>query len=582
MRIIITDDEVRRTISLSTQKCYNPSMDTSQFPAILLLSLILTAVLTVIASAFLLQQYRRTVIRSMSARAAHIPASPIEEKSPDGENPFPLEFSMINQSKLEPNPRYIKLKAAARKKIIIYTLAGMGYALTMSSAFFFANQVEILPFRFITTFWTYLLPLLFVLHQVAYYDPKQRRRFSAGYFLVYLLLIFFASVPDFGAMANAFGLFWWINFAPFILSIAFLNRHTKAVAPLIMSFIFFIVVGVILALVYGIEPLSILLLKNESWLVNTYIALVRTLHPTALVPVSLLLLSVTGILLIGVFSVLLIRWLRRQYEQKKISDQSLLIDAIWLNFAIIHALLLSVDNFWWLFSGFGAFFLFKVISISSFSFEKKKISHEKVPQLLFLRVFSLGVKSQKLYQALTAFWRLGGNTLFITGPDLLTSTIEPHDFLDFLGKKLLQRFTNSEETLNRQIEYMDLIPDLDGLYRTHDFFCYDNTWKMALSRLTHESEVVVMDLRSFSAKNAGCTFEINALMNTVPLEQVIFIFDQSTDKNYMTQIMTNAWQSLNPNSPNHASAGKIKLFSYGQEEKTENLLQAITIAMSKT
>ena len=41
---------------------------------------------------------------------------------------------------------------------------------------------------------------------------------------------------------------------------------------------------------------------------------------------------------------------------------------------------------------------------------------------------------------------------------------------------------------------------------------------MVLSRLVHESDAVLMDLRGFSRGNAGCVFELQELARLVPLD----------------------------------------------------------------
>jgi hypothetical protein len=89
--------------------------------------------------------------------------------------------------------------------------------------------------------------------------------------------------------------------------------------------------------------------------------------------------------------------------------------------------------------------------------------------------------------------------------------------------------------LERRIENADVFPGLDGRYRIHDFFCYDDTWKMVLSRLAKDSDVILMDLRKFCRTNAGCVFEISELVNTVPLKRVVFIIDKTTDEAFLRE-----------------------------------------------
>ena len=55
------------------------------------------------------------------------------------------------------------------------------------------------------------------------------------------------------------------------------------------------------------------------------------------------------------------------------------------------------------------------------------------PTLLLLRVFALGHRSERLFDALSKRWLRAGSISMIAGPDLVTSTVEPHEFLDFIN-----------------------------------------------------------------------------------------------------------------------------------------------------
>jgi hypothetical protein len=114
-----------------------------------------------------------------------------------------------------------------------------------------------------------------------------------------------------------------------------------------------------------------------------------------------------------------------------------------------------------------------------------------------LRVFSLGRRSERLFDALATHWRHVGNIRLIAGPDLATTTVEPHEFLGFLSGKLARRFIDGPETLDLRLSETDLEPDPDGRFRVSDYFCYDDTWLTVLSRLADESDAVLMDLRGF-------------------------------------------------------------------------------------
>jgi hypothetical protein len=197
-----------------------------------------------------------------------------------------------------------------------------------------------------------------------------------------------------------------------------------------------------------------------------------------------------------------------------------------------------------------------------------------------LRVFSLGKRSEQLYSLIARAWRYVGDIRFITGPDLATSTVEPHNFLDYISGRLRHRFIDSAEALEQRIANLDVLPGLDGRYRIHDFFCYDDTWKMVLSRLARDSNVILMDLRKFSRTNAGCVFEINELVDEVPLKRVVFVIDKTTDEAFLRASIEDAWKRLSSNSPNRGTCTEVHLFHYDENRSGEfhRLLYALSVA----
>lgn len=125
----------------------------------------------------------------------------------------------------------------------------------------------------------------------------------------------------------------------------------------------------------------------------------------------------------------------------------------------------------------------------------------------------------------------------IAGVDLAHRTVEPHEFLDFLSGKLARRFIGGPAELDQRMRERDTSPDRDLRFRVNDFFCYDDTWKLVLSRLARESDAVLMDLRGFSKRNAGCVFELGELARMVPLERVVFVVDRRTDEQLLAETL---------------------------------------------
>jgi hypothetical protein len=195
-------------------------------------------------------------------------------------------------------------------------------------------------------------------------------------------------------------------------------------------------------------------------------------------------------------------------------------------------------------------------------------------------VFSLGKRSARLFDAFAKLWRHTGHIHLIAGPDLATSTVEPHEFLDFLSGKLGRRFISGPDTLAQRLAESEQRRDIDGRYRVDDFFCHDDTWKMVLKRLSRESDAVLMDLRGFLPGNQGCVFEINELLNVVPLERVVFVVDATTDLAFLRETFAQGWAALAADSPNRKLADpRVLLFKFTGERSVPGLMRVVTEAV---
>jgi hypothetical protein len=148
-------------------------------------------------------------------------------------------------------------------------------------------------------------------------------------------------------------------------------------------------------------------------------------------------------------------------------------------------------------------------------------------------VFSLGRRSDALLDSVARHWRHIGSVQMITGPDVALSTVQPHQFLDFLSRKLGRHF----------------VRDPDGRFRINNFFCHADSWQAAVPRLVENGEAVLMDLRSFSATNAGCIHRY--LVENVPFGRCLLVVDQTTDEGFLNHTLTATGDTLTPASPNY-------------------------------
>jgi hypothetical protein len=203
---------------------------------------------------------------------------------------------------------------------------------------------------------------------------------------------------------------------------------------------------------------------------------------------------------------------RALYRQKRLSDQSLTIDALWLLFGVAQTFTLVFEGWVWIFTGLVAFASYKLVTLAGFALLRRQVLNEiNAPMLLLLRVFALGRRSERFFDAFSKLWRQSGSISLIAGPDLITTVVEPHEFLDFISGRLSRQFMQGEADLERRITDLDRKPDPDGRYRVNEFFCRADTWQMTMCRLVKESNAVLMDLRSFSPINQGCFYELEQL-----------------------------------------------------------------------
>lgn len=424
----------------------------------------------------------------------------------------------------------------------------------MAGAFLAAAKSDPLPIRFLFLFWNYAWPVVLTVNLVTASTRRTKLATASIYFLVLATIGTIALTISPAFTWIEIPVFWLItNLLSTILLLTFLNRRVRAVGPLVLAFMVVATIGSNLALsitgsneglLRSISNLGFDLGLNAS---STFIALI-----------------VLGFAIFGLIGWLALRWVGGLYERKKISDQSITLDSVWLLFGIDQSIILVFDGAGWILSGICAFLVYKVVASAGFSLLCRKAdSAWRGHKLLLLRVFSLGKRSERLFDAFGTYWRYIGSIRLIAGPDLATTTVEPHEFLDFLSGKLARRFIDGPQTLDLRISEMDIEPDQDGRFRVNDFFCHDDTWKMVLLRLVSESDAVLMDLRGFSPDNAGCVFEVNELINVVPLGHVVFIIDDTTDEKFLRQTVQDSWDRMPPDSPNRLpSSEQLRLLRF--------------------
>lgn len=535
--------------------------------------LISTAVLAWPVSLGLLKFYRSKVIKTMSTTVdSHKNQISFSQdtETPDScsaqTHQSQLHIELLDASSTLPmssTPQWLfkKIIQAPNRLGLVYIGGGLCYALIMTWCYLTATDNAFLLKRFLLLFWLYAWPTALAILFVAASTSETKRLIIAAYCVIFLILSVWVALGNPDVSVVDMPRVWLIyNLGPTILLYCFLTRNIRAVGPLVFSFMVVAMIGSHLAL-------SLASNTDSSLLTVTQIGMALGLNAVGIF-IGLILV---GFAIFASLGWLLAQYIGKLYKNKTVSDQSITVDALFLLFGIVHPISLVFEGIGWILSGPLAFLGYKIsFRIRNSLLGDKPQTSDSIPRLLLLRVFSLGKRSEELFDALGLHWRHAGPIQLIAGPDLATTTVEPHEFLDFLSGKLARRFIDSPETLSARFKELDIQPDQDGRFRVTDFFCHDDTWQMVLSKLVGKSDVILMDLRGFSRLNAGCQYEIQELINVVALEQAVFVIDHTTDESLLQEMLYQFWSQITPSSPNAKQPrAKLTIFRLQSIKKSE-------------
>ncbi|MGH8663317.1 MAG: hypothetical protein ACREUX_03535, partial [Burkholderiales bacterium] len=401
-------------------------------------------------------------------------------------------------------------------------------------------------------------------------SSSQRMALAGGYFLLLMLIAAYAAVRNPQLSLGQLGFFWiFANAAPSVLFLAFLHRRVRAVGPLVLCFMLAAVTGSQLLL-------SLVGASDYGMRMAVDVGAAWGLGGTAMFFVILII----GFCLFGLFGWHILKRLGSRYRRRKTSDQALMLDAMWLVFGIVQSITLSFEGWAWLFTGLAAFGFYKLVALQGY----RRLRHEcdRGLTLLLLRVFALGRRSEQLFDALSKAWLRAGSITMIAGPDLVASTVEPHEFLEFVGGGLSHRFVRDDADLERRMRAMAHGPDPDGRYRVNEFLCYADTWQQTMKRLAAGADAVLMDLRSFAPDNQGCLYEIEQLLAGVDLRRVLLIVDETTDRAFLEAALHAAWERVAAqSSAARYAAPEVRLLHLdGQDGKGLRVLLKLLLADS--
>jgi hypothetical protein len=228
------------------------------------------------------------------------------------------------------------------------------------------------------------------------------------------------------------------------------------------------------------------------------------------------------------------------YAKKRFSDVQLVIDCWWAIVAaeVTATSLASTHGFAGIAGGLAAFVAYR---FSVFAVLRDFRPAETAPRrLLLLRVFGYQARTESLFDRVAEAWRFHGPVQLIAGVDLALRTTDPGDLLALLNGRLADLYVRTPEEVSDRLARLDLQADPDGRFRTNEVYCRDNTWRPTLEALLDASDIVLMDLRSFSSSNAGCVFELQQLVGRLASDDIVFVCDKTTDLPLLRSILRDA------------------------------------------
>ncbi|MBU1366067.1 MAG: hypothetical protein KKE51_19790 [Gammaproteobacteria bacterium] len=223
------------------------------------------------------------------------------------------------------------------------------------------------------------------------------------------------------------------------------------------------------------------------------------------------------------------RWLAESYRERRISELFYLFTAVW-TIALIGPALGAIGDLGWGAMVCFAPLLWIPLGAALMQGFAGPADTGRPPTLLVLRVFQQDANVQAIFDRVIERWRLSGNTVLIAGTDLADRTIDADDIFTFIDGRLGERFINRVADIEPRLRQFELEPDVEGRYRVNECYCHDNTWQQALDRLVGISDVVLMDLRNFKAKNAGCVHELGVLARAGNLARVVILSNPQTER----------------------------------------------------
>jgi len=530
-------------------------MEGSTLEGAIILYLLIAAVMTLVIGLAALVLLQRSILRHMAATrgapgsVAKVPERPRKSAS------VPLAIAPEDPAAAPAASN--RTRRALFRIALAHAAAGLAFAIVATFVLLTLSGLELLPVRTTMVTWAQAWPTALVLCLLVGPDRRLQMLIVLGYVSVIAIICVLAQIRSadeirlgsltFPGFLNPV-FYWVIEAAPYVFLLLFLNRTVRSIGPLVLVFVFILLIG-------GHAATTIL---NHQPILET---VVRVTMALGVGDYAFWVVMGVGMLAAAWPAYRCVAVLRDRYAAKRSSELLMTVSTIWLLSSLILASNLIREH-----GAIGAIaatlpiLAWRAVLAVGLRPALNEARARPPCRLLLLRVYGFGRRSRRLLDLLGSRWRLIGSIDLIAAPDLASRTIEPATFLEFARGRLGRLFIRTPEQLHERLATMDRAPDPDACFRINQLFCSNGIWREAVMRLMAEATLVVMDLRGFTLARQGCVYELQTLLDMVPIGRLVFLFNRTSDYVGLHKVLTDHWQQLDVASPNLVAAATTLRF----------------------
>ncbi len=460
-----------------------------------------------------------------------------------------------------PRPGMVRL-------IVAYSVGAAAFAAVITCLKFWTASPPLLAVAWLADWWTNLWPVVPTLVALLVLDRPIALRLVLLYVLggAIAICLFTAAGQLLRGTLNSAPLtniFWgvvslaWTASFPFAVIVLTGWRRVRAVMPLALAGTLLFGFGSLLFRELLVRALNVEAFRS-AFLSGAVFSSPMTMQYALFMLASLP---------VGWLAWRLLNVLAAAFANKRFSDIQLVVDCWWAVVAadVTATSLSTTHGFAGIAGGVAAFLAYRLAVAAVLRGDRPP---QRAPRLLLLRVFGYQARTESLFDRVAQTWRLQGPVQLIAGVDLAMRTADPGDVLALLDGRLAEAYVRTPHEVGERLARLDLRPDPDGRFRINEVYCHDNTWRATLEALLDGTDRVLMDLRSFSAQNAGCRFELEQIVRRVPTDDIVLVCDKTTDLPLLHQILAAAWAAERRDG--HArGSGEISVVRVERQTRSE-------------